>query len=273
MLTDYRTRADRRLKVLHIPGRGGGGPVLVFLHGACARMGQFSEQIDYFAARGEAVLAIDNVGCGRSEKPSCESAYAVESFVADCVEVISEYVPRGSDVVLIGHSFGTYLVMRVAPCLQAYRVKGAVLIAGGPLWLEDSAALKIFALPNAVLWLIRPILSKGFRKRALAPGAPEQLVRQELEASSRNPVYMFASFYRHLRQLSDARHWPDLSAQPAAPLLIAGGHDKLIPVCRTRKLASMFKDPSLKIIENASHQCMQEQPAVVNDYISAYISR
>eukprot|EP01064_Diplonema_japonicum_P003720 TRINITY_DN12414_c0_g1_i2.p1 TRINITY_DN12414_c0_g1~~TRINITY_DN12414_c0_g1_i2.p1 ORF type:complete len:339 (+),score=120.89 TRINITY_DN12414_c0_g1_i2:58-1017(+) len=260
-----------RLLVLDSPGEKGRVGVL-FVHGSCARMGQFEAQIEYFMNRGHHVVAYDAIGCGRSDKPVCMdgNTYHPRRFVGDAVKVLHSKFDEDEKVVVVGHSFGCYVAMQAAS--KSEKVIGTVYIGSSPMW-EDNVKekTKIFNLPNAVLWYIRPILGMVFAKKALAPAGCRSLRKQEAEASSQNPVHMFCSFWRNIHHITHPDNHPTLPEHPV--LLISGHHDSITPRAHADKLASMLPDATHVVIPDAAHQCMQEQPHLVCEHIGEYIER
>ena len=61
-------------------------PLLFFIHGSCARMGQFEEQIKFFESKKLfTILAYDQFGCGKSDKPKNWNAYSAKNLLQDCI--------------------------------------------------------------------------------------------------------------------------------------------------------------------------------------------
>eukprot|EP01059_Diplonema_ambulator_P032252 TRINITY_DN6252_c0_g2_i1.p1 TRINITY_DN6252_c0_g2~~TRINITY_DN6252_c0_g2_i1.p1 ORF type:complete len:322 (+),score=67.70 TRINITY_DN6252_c0_g2_i1:537-1502(+) len=274
---DQMTQVDThkgRLMMLDHKGDGEQGVGLLFVHGSCARMGQFEGQIEYFVNKGYHVVAYDAIGCGRSDKPVCMdgSTYHPKRFVDDARLVLNTAFGENEKVVVIGHSFGCYVAMQTASS-DPERVIGTVYIGGSAVWLDNvKSATKIFRLPNAILWYIRPLLGLGFASMALAPGSCKNLRKQEAEASSRNPVHMFSAFWRNIHHVTHPDHHPVIPEH--ASLLISGRHDKITPVTKAEQLAELLHDDSEHVvIEDASHQSMQEQPEAVCSHIEDYINR
>ena len=252
-----------------------GRPALLFVHGVCARMGQFEQQIAHFVNKGYHVVAFDNLGCGRSDIPRNPDSYRVQQFVDTCATVADKVFTPDERVVLVGHSFGSYLCLKAATVLAAAapeRVAGTVHMGAKAWWLENpallQAKLRIFSLPTPMLWLIRPVLGMGFRSMAIAAETPAELVRQEAEASSRNPVYMFKAFYSRFHEVV-ALAPPVLQEHPV--LVISGEQDKLAPHAQSEALAQLHANATHKIVKEASHQVQQEQPHVVNTHIEEYV--
>ena len=239
-------------------------PSLFFVHGSCARMGQYEHQIEHFIAKGHHVVALDNLGCGESDKPDNYDAYHPSQFI-DTAVMIAEKKLDGKKIVIVGHSFGSYVACRVTERVES--IAGSVLLG-----ISDFDELKkaewVFKLPRPVLWMMRPLLGRGFQTKALYKGTGKELRMQEAEASSRNPVFMFSAFYRNLCRAEIVVAFPE---RPT--LVISGRHDKVTPVDATSTLVEQYDFAYHKIVENASHQMMQEEPEVTNQHIDEFICK
>eukprot|EP01060_Flectonema_neradi_P038354 TRINITY_DN8008_c0_g1_i1.p1 TRINITY_DN8008_c0_g1~~TRINITY_DN8008_c0_g1_i1.p1 ORF type:complete len:328 (+),score=39.62 TRINITY_DN8008_c0_g1_i1:41-1024(+) len=261
---------NQTIVVLDKPGDAN-KEVILFIHGSCARMGQWEHQIAAFADHGHRVVAYDAIGCGQSDKPDNKDMYQPSKFVdtADFIiqNVIASCPKRKAKVVIAGHSFGTYVALRVAE-RNLSLVSHKVLIGGTAMWQDIpgmKSKLAIFGLPNVMLWYLRPILGMSFQKLALSKKACHRLRRQEAEASSRNPVYMFAHFWRSIHQLEQ----PVFTDIPS--LCLTGVDDQITPPGKCSSLCQMLPNATFGIVEGASHQVMQEEPAQVNEMILSFI--
>eukprot|EP01065_Artemidia_motanka_P046049 TRINITY_DN6875_c0_g1_i1.p1 TRINITY_DN6875_c0_g1~~TRINITY_DN6875_c0_g1_i1.p1 ORF type:complete len:324 (+),score=119.73 TRINITY_DN6875_c0_g1_i1:50-1021(+) len=243
-----------------------------FFHGSCARMGQFSHQIEAAQKAGARVIAFDAIGCGRSAVPKDPAALAPTQLVEDAAALFEEHAD-GTPAVLVGHSFGTHVAKKVAARFPS-AVASLVLI-GPPPPMSDATKVRqataVFQLPNWALWLIRPVLSAGFQKMALAPAAPVHLRRQEAEASSRGSVHAFASYWRRMADL--AEHPVDFDSIAQIPaVLITGKEDKITPPSAAQTLQARLPQARLLVIDDASHQVMQEAHARVSAVVVEQIT-
>lgn len=127
-------------------------PVLVFIHGMGGQMSQFEPLIGLLSQCAE-VLAVDLPGFGDSRpKPSTMARladvprrdavritaslaqmsrddFSSASVAAIIAAFITQSIPEGKHVVLVGHSMGCHLAVRVANLLAEGSVEGMVLMA------------------------------------------------------------------------------------------------------------------------------------------------
>lgn len=146
-------------------------PVLVFVHGMGGQMSQFEPLIGLLSQCAE-VLAVDLPGFGDSRpKPTTMARLAhqlpqdvarIRSSVSAMVDAdfnsdaaaaivtafISQNIPSGKKVVLVGHSMGCHLAVRVANLLPSGTVEGMVLMAC-PAFAENEPAANDTAGPAA----------------------------------------------------------------------------------------------------------------------------
>ncbi|KAM3571719.1 hypothetical protein VYU27_006254 [Nannochloropsis oceanica] len=93
--------------------------VTVFLiHGAMATWRQFMRLLPSLS-RYFRVVCFDAYGCGESPKPAGVdgSAFSTDELFEDLKEVYDRFKGKGGNI-LVGHSFGSSQVMRLAECVQ-----------------------------------------------------------------------------------------------------------------------------------------------------------
>jgi pimeloyl-ACP methyl ester carboxylesterase len=88
-----------------------GAPTVVFLHGLGSYLKFWRAQLDVVAAQGYRVIAIDQLGFGKSDKPAL-FPYTTESFGENVVELL-DLLGLG-DVILVGHSMGGQTALSTA---------------------------------------------------------------------------------------------------------------------------------------------------------------
>ena len=262
-------RPGRHIAVHHqLPGGGKGKQRLIFVHGSCASMLQFEPMISHFAQAGHEVVAYDFVGCGRSPKPRLWHAYAFSELASDLAAVVSKY---GADQenVLVCHSAGCWLGLGLVESAvgSGQKAPAGLCLMGAGL-LGRRAVPPIFYLPETLLGWMQPSLSAGFEAMALhqktRDGATEarrlaHALAKEVNAS--NPPHMFKAYYRQLVA-------PDERAVRAAGesvpiVLVVGDGDRVMPRAATDALHALLPPTTpIRVVPDASHQHMQEEPAV-----------
>jgi len=242
--------------------------IFVFIHGACGWMGQYRYQIEHFLKNSETgVVAFDLFGCGKSYKPKGSGLYTNNMLVEDCNALLRS-LPKDVPLILVGHSYGTSIAMELAKTRKKL-VQGLILL--GPADISDERVTPwIFSLPNWLLYIMQPSLDEAFRAKALHPETGNGIPEICTAASSRNPVHMFASFYRSFDGWSRDRISPLFKSFNHTALIILGLSDKILPRKMADKLASRFKSSEVVEVKEAGHLMMEEQPNFVTIQIETY---
>jgi pimeloyl-ACP methyl ester carboxylesterase len=90
-------------KLSYVELNEGGAQTVLFLHGLGSSLKFWTAQLDATAAKGFRVIAIDQLGFGKSEKPA-SFPYTTESFGENVVELLD--LLKIDQVILVGHSLG-----------------------------------------------------------------------------------------------------------------------------------------------------------------------
>lgn len=223
---------------------------------------------------GFTVIAYDQLGCGRSDRPTDPALWTLERYVDELAQLCTALeLPR---VHLLGHSWGTWLGTEF--CLRhPQRVKS---------WIAADGACDI---PHLVDELHRLRCALGSETLAM-------MQRREGEGSIDHPEYQAAITllnYRHVcrldqwpeplkRSLADwnmgpyvtmqgpneftytgnMRGWnrvPDLHGIRVPCLVLAGAHDELPPAC-ARRMHEALPDSRIVIFPGSSHMPFYEEP-------------
>jgi pimeloyl-ACP methyl ester carboxylesterase len=267
-------REGRELCVLRIPPQGNSKGLIIFVHGACARMQQFVGQIRYFSKAGYEVLSYDALGCGNSNIPVGAELYTSQEMYRDLEAVVKRYTVGRNLIAsaVIGHSMGGAMVTRLASLPGCRKYTRSVVSLCNPSF-AGIRSVGIFKLPASILWLIRPLMGMKASELLFGPKASVDLRLQEQEASARNPVHMFKAFYTGI----DASMFrtDSLSETLQVPTLFVGAElDKLCPCPEVYAVASHFKkyNTQFALVKGCGHQCMQEDADQVNRIVDEFLN-
>ena len=141
---------------------------LLFVHGAWHGAWCWEEHfLDFFAARGHQVAALDLRGHGSSPSRGRFSTTRMRAYVEDVAEVAAGF---DTPPVVVGHSMGGMVVQQY---LEAHDAPGGVLVASGPPRGVIGITLKIarqhplkFLRMNAT-WSLYPVVADPDDARAL----------------------------------------------------------------------------------------------------------
>lgn len=152
----------QQAETLNVQGDLQESPVLFFIHGLGGQMSQFEPLMGLLSQCLE-IMAVDLPGFGNSrrsfEQPGksvtilseeqkqkvassvllmSTADYSTNNIVSILYEYVSQQIPLGKKVVLVGHSMGTHLAVKLAKNLPAHKVEGLVLLSPAP-FADNSA--------------------------------------------------------------------------------------------------------------------------------------
>ncbi|MEL7232282.1 MAG: alpha/beta fold hydrolase, partial [Pseudomonadota bacterium] len=110
---------------VHVMRAGDEGPVVLMIHGASANAYEFTYTLAPRLSDSHRVLMADRPGHGYSERPDDAETLGVQAAqMAGVLEALSP----GKQAVIVGHSFGGAVALRLA-LDHPEKVKGLVLLA------------------------------------------------------------------------------------------------------------------------------------------------
>ncbi|MEH7443699.1 proline iminopeptidase-family hydrolase [Bacillus sp. JJ1122] len=260
-----------------------GTPVII-LHGG---PGSSTYSLKGLKALGEdrPVIMYDQLGCGKSDRPTDTSLWNIDRFVEELGQVRETL--KLDEVHILGHSWGTTLaaaylltkpsgvksVIFSSPCLSA------------PLWEEDQKR-NIAKLPAEVQETIRRCEEEGTTdsqefKDAIAAFSKEFVFRGEPDfewlkagAGMRNPeVYQTMwgpSEFTVLGNLKTFDCTSQLKEIDCPTLYTCGRYDEATPET-TEYYSSVTPNSELQVFENSAHMPYVEEPEeylqVIRDFL------
>jgi proline iminopeptidase len=234
---------------------------------------------------GYRVVAYDQLGCGRSDKPSDSSLWSIQRYVEE-LETIRTTLNLGK-IHLLGHSWGGWLGIEY-----------------GITYPEN---LKSLILENTCGDMPHLIQELNRLREALGSETVKMLLRHEAEGSLDHPEYQAAITilnHRHVcrldawpapveRSLADwnmevygtmqgpnefcytgnLKDWNRLSEMKhinCPALITVGMHDELPPSCAMRMSAAL-PNAKLKVFKNSSHMPFYEEPDLYYEELKAFL--
>lgn len=267
---------------------GAGDDVLLCLNGGPGLPCDYlREAHSGLAGEGYRVVAFDQLGCGKSDRPSDPAYWTIQRYVEE-VETVRQALKLGR-VHLMGHSWGGWLAIDYA--------------------LTYPDALKTLILEDTVADM--PHLTTELEKLRAALGAETVMMmeRHEAEGTFTHPEYAAAVTllnYRHVCRLQDwpapvkrslddwnmgpymtmqgpneflyignLKDWnriPDLPRLQVPVLITVGQHDELTPACAMR-MKHALPQAELHVIANSSHMPFYENPAGYYPVLLEFLAR
>jgi proline-specific peptidase len=265
---------------------GEGGTPLLCLHGGPGFTHYYLEPLELLADRRQ-VIFYDQLGCGRSDRPDDLSLWTVERFVEELAQVRSAL--NLDRLHLLGSSWGGMLAMQYVLDRRPDLV--SLTLCGSPAsmirWSRDCAEL-LADQPTKVREVIRQHEADGFTgcpeyQAAILGFYREHVCRMNpwpggLERSFAEigyAVYNTMNGPSEFTVTGTLKTWDiteRLGEIDMPTLLVGGRHDE----CRPAHLEDMHRriaGSQLEIIEDASHLCFAEQPAVFTSLVNHFLAR
>lgn len=266
-VTGFTQGADRvRIHYLET-GRSDAQRTLLLIPGWRVSATIWSQQLDYFAARGFRVVAIDSRSQGESSIAA--GGNAPENRAGDIQQVIASLHLR--HVILVGWSQGAQDVAAYVDRFGTDSIDGLALIdspvSAGP---GDMAAnpgfMKVIAAGLAMYAKSPRAYSDGMMRAIMhAPPAPTSFASLDGEAM-KTPVDTGISMLVQDLFTTDRR--PYLTHFDKPTQVIASGESPLLDA--QRQMAETLPHATFDVIEHAAHAVFVDQPAVFDRKLEAF---
>ncbi len=294
MLTSGRRFIERdgvRLRVIDQGDRGRSGrPVVVLAHGYPELAYSWRHQIPALVDAGYRVLAPDQRGYGRSDRPAAVEAYDIFALTSDLVGLLDDI--GAERATFIGHDWGAMVVWHTA-LLHPDRVAAVAGLSVPPIprartrpterWLEkfgpdfymlryQQPGLADAELAADVAATMRDMFAEG-----RSAGLPDWLAAEEfdvyVEEFGRTGFTGALNWYRNYdRNWAGTEHLVD--ARITAPALFVGGTDDPVrATMRPERAAEVVAGPYRELwLPGAGHWLQQERPTEINRILLEFLA-
>lgn len=236
-------------------GNGESAPI-VLIHGAGGMHLHWPAQIRRMA--GHRIFALDLPGHGKSEGRGQQTIEAYCQNIIEWMETIQIY-----RAVFVGHSMGGAIALTMALKNPQHVVALGLVGTGArlrvaPLILENSANSTTF-----------PVAIKAIMEKAFSPKTDPHLV--EL-AAQRMGIIRPTVLHGDFLACNGFDVMESVRKIRFPTLVICGQDDQFTPTRYSQYLADQIPRAEIKIIPNAGHMVMLEQPQTVAAELSAFLS-
>ena len=271
-------------------GPANGYPI-VLAHGITCSLQAWHEQINDLS-RDFRVIAYDHRGHGRSGVPA-PSAYSLDHLAADLDAVLAAVLRPGERAVIAGHSMGGIAISawsdrfrdRVQQRADAVALintthgnlldKIQLLRVPGMLRSTRIAAARTMIRSLGAAPLVQgtqPGSRRFLQMMAVGAGADPAISRLLHDIFTATSPAGRGSWARVLVDELGPRVYIDLSGMTVPALVIGSTNDRLLPVCRARKIADAVPD-LIELVEMPGGHCaMLEHPGEVNSHLRSLVN-
>jgi pimeloyl-ACP methyl ester carboxylesterase len=256
----------------------GDGPLVLLLHGFPEFWYAWRHQIPALAAAGYRVIALDQRGYNRSDKPKGVRHYRLDALLDDVLGIIRHAGEQSA--VVVGHDWGGAIAWNFAMRHPQAVEKLIVLNAPHPQrFLEElltfsqlrkSWYMFLFQLPWLPEMLIRSGdyagLAQTLRNEPVHPGAFGEADVAHYKQAISQPGALTATinYYRALFRTNPLQYRHSIMRIDVPTLLIWGEQDRYLGLCLTEGLEPWVPKLRLERIPDASHWVQAEVPERIN---------
>jgi epoxide hydrolase 4 len=260
----------------------GEGELMLMLHGFPEFWYSWRHQIPEFAQNYK-VVALDLRGYNDSDKPTQQSAYTMDEFVKDIQGVITGL--GYNKCILVAHDWGGAIAWNFADAFPEMLDKLIVLNIPHPAklaaglrtfqQLQKSWYIFLFQIPLLPEFLIQQSDYKAiesiFKGAAVDKTAfsTEDINAYKDAAAKPGALTAMINYYRNIFQPGLLNNTWKTLATPT--LMIWGENDTALGKELTYGTDAYAQDLQIKYIPNCSHWVQQEQPQLVNQYITEFL--
>lgn len=237
----------------------GEGDFVLFLHGWGANITLFDGLMNTVAKKYQA-LALDMPGFGESDEP--KEAWDVDRYADFVLKFIDLFKPKS--LVLVGHSFGGRVIIKMLARALPFEVKKIILIDAAGIKpkksLKQKVSLAAYKLGRRVMSL-KPM-------KAMFPDAVENMRKKRGSAdyNSATPV-MRETLVKVVNE--DLTHL--LPSIKASSLLIWGTADTATPLSDGETMERLIPDAGLVKVNGAGHYSFLEAPDLTARVVSSFL--
>lgn len=240
---------------LHLGGSEGLSPPVVLIHGAGGTHLYWPSEVRRLP--GYRIYAPDLPGHGKSGGRGMQSISVYAQALMEWLDAIHLH-----SVVLIGHSMGSAIALTMALDYPG-RVLGLGLIGAGARLRVAPEILEQASNPTTFLNAVGFVIERSF-----SPASPARLV--EL-AARRMAETRSSVLYGDFLACDEFDVRDRLAGLNLPALILCGMDDQMTPMRQAQFLANGIPNAALKLIPNAGHMVMLEQPQVVAAAISEFV--
>lgn len=237
----------------------GEGEFVLFLHGWGSNIKLWQGLMDTVTPKYTA-LALDMPGFGESDEP--KEAWSVDDYVDFVLKFVDLFKPES--LVLVGHSFGGRVIIKMLNRKLPFEVKKIILIDSAGIKPKKTFKQKISLLAYKTgrkIMETKPL-------KAMFPDAVENMRKKRGSAdyNSATPVMRETLVKVVNEDLTEL-----LPNVKASSLLIWGTNDTATPLSDGERMEKLIPDAGLVKVQGAGHYSFLEAPELVSRVVKSFL--
>ncbi len=237
----------------------GEGEFVLFLHGWGSNIKLWQGLMDTVAPKYTA-LALDMPGFGESDEP--KEAWNVDDYVDFVLKFVDLFKPES--LVLVGHSFGGRVIIKMLNRELPFEVKKIILIDAAGIKPKKTLKQKISLLAYKTgrkIMETKPL-------KAMFPDAVENMRKKRGSADYNSATPIMRQTLVKVVNEDLTELLPNIKA---SSLLIWGTNDTATPLSDGEKMESLIPDAGLVKVQGAGHYSFLEAPELVSRVVKSFL--
>ena len=237
----------------------GEGEFVLFLHGWGSNIKLWQGLMDTVAPKYTA-LALDMPGFGESTEP--KEAWSVDDYVDFVLKFVDLFKPES--LVLVGHSFGGRVIIKMLNRELPFEVKKIILIDAAGIKPKKTIKQKISLLAYKTgrkIMETKPL-------KAMFPDAVENMRKKRGSADYNSATPIMRQTLVKVVNEDLTKLLPNIKA---SSLLIWGTNDTATPLSDGEKMEKLIPDAGLVKVQGAGHYSFLEAPELVSRVVKSFL--
>lgn len=246
--------------------RAGGGPPLVYLHGA----GGVADGDPVLAGLATSFEVTAPLAPGFADLDELDDLADVHDLAIHYAEVLDALGAR--DATVLGHSFGGMVAAELAAHYPDLVAK-LVLVAPLGLWLDDAPVADLFAVPATELGGLLWADPDGPGARAMRAGSQSDADAAVEAVADRlvQVVQGMSAVAKFIWPIPDRGLRKRLRRITADTLVVWGARDRLVPVVYADEFARAIPRARVEVFDEAAHMVPVEAGSAFVDAVARFV--
>ncbi|OGK35984.1 hypothetical protein A3A93_05165 [Candidatus Roizmanbacteria bacterium RIFCSPLOWO2_01_FULL_38_12] len=246
---------------------------LVFLHGLGGDLTAWKKELNFFKSKGISTLAVDLRGHGKSDRPDLLDKYKLEYFARDVKTIIDH--EKIKKLIIVGHCFGgvvTIMFHKLFPNLaKSYILVDTTYKAPDKLEYLRKKHPYLINIMNLIVG------NMNLRKKYFShvdfsrfEGTSDYDMRRIYSDITNTTLKSWLFTFQTLGKFNGVKI---LKSMKKPVLVVVGQNDTIFDVLKAKKINSLVTGSELKIIPDANHIVVFNNPIELQNLIFKFVKK